>query len=122
MSETELTETTVSPDAVAERISAGDAQVVDVRTHEEHEAGHIAGALHIPVDELHARAPELDKDTPVVAYCRGGDRSASAADALRASGWQAYSMEGGLLAWAEAGQPLEPQGGQVAEGTNLPPR
>ena len=44
-----------------------------------------------------------------------------AADAFAASGWDAHSIEGGLLAWAEAGLPLEPEGGEVADRSGLPP-
>ena len=45
-----------------------------------------------------------------------------AAEAFAASGWSAHSIEGGLAAWAERGLPLEPQDGQVAERSILPPR
>jgi rhodanese-related sulfurtransferase len=111
---------TLTPEGVAERQSA--AQIVDVRTDEEREAGYIADSLHIPVDEITARAGELDKGRTVIFYCRGGDRSASVAEAFRASGWEAYSLEGGLVAWAEQGHPLEPEGGTVGQRTGLPPR
>ncbi|MEA2375224.1 MAG: hypothetical protein QOD53_1687, partial [Thermoleophilaceae bacterium] len=102
-----------------ELIEAG-AQVVDVRSHYEHEAGHIAGDRHMPLVELDADAQQLDREKPVILYCRSGDRSGMAADALRASGWEAYSVAGGLVAWAEAGLPLEPEGGEVAVRPNLP--
>ena len=111
---------TLTPEGVAERL--GSAQVVDVRTDEEHAAGHIEGDRHIPIDRLTEATSDLDRAQPVIFYCRGGDRSATAAEAFRASGWEAYSLEGGLLAWAEQGHPLEPADGDVIEPSGLPPR
>src|SRR3954471_23576801 len=49
-----------------------DAQLVDVRTPAEYETSHIAGARHVPLDELHGAAGDLDRDRPVVFYCRTG--------------------------------------------------
>ncbi len=109
------------PERVAALLEEGGAQVVDVRTPEEHEAGYIAGARHIPVAMLSEAAGELDRSRPLVLYCRGGERSGTAAEAFAASGWEAYSMEGGLLAWSEAGLPLEPEAGEVAARDPLPP-
>jgi rhodanese-related sulfurtransferase len=99
------------PDRVA---SMSDAQVIDVREDYEHEAGHIPGSRWIDPTELTAAAASLDQSRPVVFYCRSGDRSTMPAEAFRASGWEAYTLEGGLTAWAEAGQPLEPEDGEVA--------
>jgi rhodanese-related sulfurtransferase len=110
----------LEPERVAELLSAGEAQVVDVRTSSEHEAGRLAGAGHIPFEELPSRAAELDRSRPIVFYCRSGDRSASAAEAFAASGWEASSMAGGLAEWAERGLPLEPEDGQVASMSGLP--
>jgi rhodanese-related sulfurtransferase len=98
-----------------------DAQLVDVRTAEEYAAGHIAGAKFVPLDEVQTAAGSLDKDTPVVFYCRSGDRSTLAVDAFRASGWDAYAISGGLVAWADEGLPLEPEDGEVAHHSGLPP-
>jgi rhodanese-related sulfurtransferase len=91
------------------------AQLIDVREGYEHDAGHIAGSRNIEVTELTAAAGELDQSKPVVFYCRSGDRSTMPAEAFRASGWEAYTLDGGLAAWVEAGQPLEPEGGEVAQ-------
>ena len=107
------------PEDVNERI--GQIQLVDVRLDDEWEAGHIAGAKHIPLDSLSARAEEIDQSQPVVLYCRSGDRSGGAADALAASGWDVESMEGGLVAWVERGLPVEPEGGEVIAPSGLPP-
>ena len=110
-----------TPERLSELIEAGDAQVIDIRDDDEHAAGHIPGSRHIPISQLSAEAGSIDKDRPVVLYCRGGNRSPMAAEALRASGYDATNLAGGLLAWAERGLPLEPEGGQVAERSGLPP-
>ena len=102
----------LSPDEVA---ALDGAQLIDVREGYEHEAGHIPGSRNVEVTELTAAAESLDKGKPVVFYCRSGDRSSMPAEAYKASGWDAYSIEGGLTAWVEAGQPLEPEGGNVAQ-------
>ena len=115
------TEGPIVPEQAAEVIRAGEVQVVDVRAADEHEAGHIAGDRHIPFDLLKQEVGTLDSDRPVLLYCRGGERSATAAEALRASGWNANSIEGGLLDWVERGLPIEPADGHVAERNVLPP-
>jgi rhodanese-related sulfurtransferase len=93
----------------------GALQVVDVREPHEREAGHIAGTRHVALVELSAQAATFDKQRPVVFYCRVGSRSEMAAEAFRASGFDAYSMSGGLVRWAQEGRPLHPHGGHVAE-------
>jgi rhodanese-related sulfurtransferase len=111
------------PPAQARELIDGGAQVVDVRTAVEHAQSHISGAAHIPLEQLDKDSAEaLDADRPVVVYCRGGNRSAMAAEALRNSGYDAHSIDGGLVAWDEAGEPLEPEGAPVAPAQNLPPR
>ncbi len=89
------------------------ALAVDVREPEEWRAGHMEGSLWIPLGELQARAGELPRDRPLVVVCRSGSRSAYAADALVAAGWDARNLAGGLRGWAAAGLPLEPAGGYV---------
>jgi rhodanese-related sulfurtransferase len=91
------------------------AQIVDVRAPHEWEAGHIAGAVHVPLDQLAERGGELDREQPVVLYCRGGTRSSMATDALAESGYEAMKLTEGIVGWAEAGLPLEPEQGYVAE-------
>jgi rhodanese-related sulfurtransferase len=105
----------IPPARVAELLDSGEAQVVDVREDYEHEAGRIAGSRHIELPDLTQEAGSLDRDRPVVFYCRSGDRSVMPAQALRASGWQAYTLAGGLSGWVESGLPLEPEGGTVAQ-------
>jgi rhodanese-related sulfurtransferase len=100
----------VSPDEVKQLLDAGEIQLVDVREQYEWDAGRIAGARHIELTKLTGEADSIDRETPVVFSCRVGSRSAMAAKAFRASGYDAYNLEGGLQAWADRGLPLEPDG------------
>jgi rhodanese-related sulfurtransferase len=90
-------------------------QLIDVRESYEREAGHIAGSRHVALIELAARAESVEKGRPVVFYCRVGQRSQMAAQAFRASGFEAYTMSGGLLRWVSEGRPIDPEHGHVAE-------
>lgn len=115
MSEPEASIASMDADAVARGLESGEAQVIDVRDDSEWDAGHVPGSRHVLLSELPANADSIDKDTAVVFVCRGGSRSAMAAEAFRASGYNAYNLQGGLLAWSEAGHPLDPEDGEVAE-------
>jgi rhodanese-related sulfurtransferase len=99
----------------AQQLIDDGAQLIDVRVDHEWEVGRIAGASHLPLDELAQRAGEIDRDRPVVLYCRSGSRSELAAEGLSAGGFDAHALAGGISAWAEQGRPLEPEGGYVAE-------
>jgi rhodanese-related sulfurtransferase len=103
-----------SPDASSADMGAGAPQVIDVREQYEREAGHIADTRHIPMMELTSQAKSVERERPVVFYCRVGSRSDMAAQAFRAAGYEAYSMSGGLVRWAREGRPLEPADGHVA--------
>ena len=105
----------VSPEEVKARHAAGEIQLIDVREPYEHEAGRIAGARHIELERVASQAATIDRDTPVVFYCRLGARSGMAANAFRRAGYDAYSMLGGLEAWGRADLPLEPTDGHVAD-------
>jgi rhodanese-related sulfurtransferase len=110
------TQTDIDPEQLAEwMIRDPDLQVVDVREVYEREAGFIAGSQHIPLVELSSRAREIERERPVVFYCRVGARSDMAAQAFRATGAQALSMNGGLVRWAAEERPLSPEGGLVAD-------
>jgi rhodanese-related sulfurtransferase len=104
----------MDPRQAAELVSEGRAQLVDVREPYEHEAGRIAGSLHIELQRLAGEAATLDRERPILFYCRTGSRSALAADAFAASGFDARNLDGGLEAWVAAGLPIEPEGGRVA--------
>jgi rhodanese-related sulfurtransferase len=94
----------MDPQTVAQRL--GQVQLVDVRYDKEWGAGHIEGAVHIPEDDLVDRIDELDRDRPVVTVCRAGTRSDDAAEWLRGQGFDAQSLDGGMLAWKWAGLPI----------------
>lgn len=102
------------PQQVAELHARHAIQLIDVRQGYEHDAGRIAGTTLIELAELSGRAQEIDRERPVVFYCRSGSRSAMATEAFRAAGYDAHNMAGGLLEWEAAGLPLEPDGGYVA--------
>lgn len=83
------------------------AVLVDVREAEEWQEGHVSGAVHIPLTALPLRLHELDPKQEVITVCRGGNRSAFAADALRKAGFpRVSSMAGGTMAWTEQGLPV----------------
>jgi rhodanese-related sulfurtransferase len=103
-----------SPQQVAELLAAGKIQLIDVRQRDEHEAGRIAGDRLIELMALASEAETLDRDRPVVFYCRTGSRSAMATDAFRGAGFDAHNLAGGLVEWAAAGLALEPADGYVA--------
>jgi rhodanese-related sulfurtransferase len=106
----------VDPEQVASWLTGDpEVQVIDVREGYEREAGHIAGTRHIELVNLTAQAGTIQRERPVVFYCRVGARSEMAAQAFRASGFQAYSMLGGLARWAQEDRPLEPADGHVAD-------
>lgn len=94
----------------ARKLIEDGAQLVDVRTDHEWEVGRITGATHLPLDELAERSGEIDRERPVVLYCRGGNRSTMATHALGDAGHQAVKLSEGIVGWAEAGLPLEPEG------------
>lgn len=103
-----------TPQEVAELIERGDVQLIDVRQPEEHEAGRIAGDRLVVLSDLAAEVDSIDRNRPVVFYCRSGSRSAMATEAFRGAGFEAHNMLGGLLEWDAAGLPLEPSEGYVA--------
>src|SRR5919202_1575273 len=101
----------IGRDELIERLRKGEVVLVDVRPHEEFEAGHIEGARSIPLEELEGRLAELPDDREVVAYCRG-PFCAYAHEAVRrlrrrgrqsrrlADGWPEWRLEAGRVAWA----------------------
>lgn len=99
----------VSREELARRLRTGDVVVVDVRPRQEYTAGHIAGALSLPVDELGKRLATLPVRRDIVAYCRG-PYCVMAYDAvarLRAGGRRARRLVDGFPEWRAAGLPVE---------------
>jgi rhodanese-related sulfurtransferase len=85
-----------------------DVFLIDVREPDEFAAGHIPGITLIPMGEVAERLAEIPKDETVIVTCRTGNRSAQIADFLRDQGYSdVHNMEGGIVAWEEAGFPVE---------------
>ncbi len=84
-------------------------QLLDVRTRDEFDEGHIAGATLVDVNDstfVEQAMAILDKQRPVAVYCRSGRRSARAANLLSAQGCQVTNLIGGVMAWQDAGKAL----------------
>lgn len=98
----------VSRTELLRRAEAGEVYVIDVRPAEEYAAGHIPGAVSIPLGELPARLGELPASTEIVAYCRGAYcvMAPDAARQLRASGRAARHLAEGMLEWRLDGLPV----------------
>jgi len=93
-------------------------QLVDVRRQGEHEAGHVPGARHIPLDELVTRVDEIDPRRPTFVICGSGYRSSAACGLLARHGVVALAnVAGGHTAWQEAGLPLEAPTRSVPEAS-----
>jgi rhodanese-related sulfurtransferase len=103
-----------TPQQVADLHARGEIQLIDVRQSDEHEAGRIAGDRLIELMQLSNQADTIERDKPVVFYCRSGSRSAMATQAFAEAGYDAHNMTGGLLEWEAAGLPLDPPDGRVA--------
>jgi rhodanese-related sulfurtransferase/DNA-binding transcriptional ArsR family regulator len=90
------------------RLREGDVTVIDVRPVDEYQAGHIPGALSIPVNQLKRRLPEIPKGREVVAYCRGPYcvYSVEAVEILRKHGYKARRTGDGLPEWRASGLPV----------------
>ncbi|BCX48369.1 rhodanese/sulfur transferase [Haloferula helveola] len=92
--------------AKAEELIAKKAQLLDVRTQEEWDEGHLEGATRVEIgsDDFAAKVAEkFDKSKPLVVYCRSGGRSARAAKQLEELGFETvYDLKGGITAWKDA--------------------
>ena len=99
----------VSREELLERTRTGLVTVLDVRPADEFDAGHIPGAISMPLTELESRIAELDPTQEIVAYCRGAYcvLSFEAVAALRALGFKVRRLEDGLPEWKASGLPLE---------------
>ncbi|MEA2451283.1 MAG: hypothetical protein QOG63_3215 [Thermoleophilaceae bacterium] len=102
----------LSPEDAAALLERDEVELIDVREPYEREAGHIPGSRHVELGSLTDAAPALPSDRPIVFQCRVGARSAMAAFAFRRAGYDAHNLDGGIVAWAERGLPLE---GRVAD-------
>ncbi|WP_029228849.1 FAD-dependent oxidoreductase [Caldicellulosiruptor acetigenus] len=89
----------ILPDRVFELLDNPEYLILDVRTPEEYEFGHIKGAVNIPVDELRNRLNELPKDKKIIVYCGVGFRSYHGCLILKANGFDCWNMSGGWTSW-----------------------
>ncbi len=80
--------------------------VLDVREDDEYQAGHVPGAVHIPLSTVPDQLDDLPVEAPVFVVCAVGGRSARAVRFLRAQGLDATNVAGGTKAWIEAGKPV----------------
>ncbi len=81
---------------------------LDVRTEAEYAEAHIANSVLIPLDELESRLDEVPRDQDVIVICRSGARSREGAALLQNAGFTRLGcLSGGLLAWVDAGYPVE---------------
>ena len=99
----------ITREELLRRARAGTVTVLDVRPREEYAAGHIPGAVSVPVDELAARLAELPADQEIVAYCRGA-YCVLAHDAVRLltdHGRRATRLDDGMLEWRLAALPVD---------------
>jgi rhodanese-related sulfurtransferase len=103
-----MTDASVPEIDVAElaRRHAEGAYVLDVRQPDEYEAGHVAGAVLVPLGELESRLGEVPSDRPLLVICKSGGRSANAVKALTGAGYDATNVAGGTMAWIDAGHPV----------------
>ena len=92
-----------------ERVQQGLVTVLDVRPEEEYQAGHLPGAINIPLSQLESRFKDLDKSKEIVAYCRGPHcvLAYDAVNKLRAKGLKAHRLDGGYPEWKLQGLPTE---------------
>ena len=99
----------IPADELLERARTAQVTVIDVRPAQEYGAGHLIGAINIPIDELESRLAELPAEQEIVAYCRGPNcmLSFDAVEKLRREGYDARRLEDGYPEWKAAGLPVE---------------
>lgn len=106
--EVEATVVDLTVEQLRAKIDSGDLRLIDVRTDEEVAQGVIPGAEHIALDRFNPAVLDFEDEREVVLYCRSGRRSAIAAEELAAqTGEPVQHLAAGILAWQEAGEPVE---------------
>jgi len=103
-----ITSTNLTPEEAYDLISQQQVTVLDIRTQEEYNSGHIPDALLLPVSELESRLNGLNSSDHILVYCRSGYRSEEAAHILVANNFiHVYNLEGGILQWRAQGFPVK---------------
>ena len=95
----------VSVQQAHDQLEADSAVMVDVREPDEIAEQAVDGTINIPLGQLEARAAEVPTGKPVLVFCRSGNRSQEGAAILAAKGYDASTVEGGIIAWTDAGLP-----------------
>jgi rhodanese-related sulfurtransferase len=96
--------TDISVQQAKEMIDTGEVFILDVRTQEEYNAGHIRNSTLIPVQDLSKRLNEVPRDRDILVYCKTGGRSTAASEILVNNGFaRIYNMKGGITEWTKAG-------------------
>jgi rhodanese-related sulfurtransferase len=108
----------VDNDELVRRVRGGEVTLIDVRPREEYVAGHIPGAISLPLADLPNRVRELQKRRDVVAYCRGPYcvMALDAVDLLRRKGFRAHRLEQGVPEWRALGWRVESGDTRPASG------
>jgi len=100
--------------SAARRVEDG-ATLLDVREDDEWQAGHAPAAHHVVMQQVPERYGTLPQDVEIVVVCRSGGRSQRVAEFLRAQGFEAVNLAGGMRAWAEGGLPVQTSNGTSGE-------
>jgi rhodanese-related sulfurtransferase len=90
-----------------------EATLLDVREDDEWQRGHAPGAQHIPMGDVPARIQEIDVDKPLYVICHAGGRSQRVAQYLQRNGYEPANVDGGMLAWNDAGRPVVTDAGSA---------
>jgi thioredoxin 1 len=108
-SNTKAINTSITVEEFEKKLSDGNVQLIDVRTPEEYNQGHLKGALNYNINssEFENQILKLDKNNPILVYCLSGGRSGAAADLMAGSGFtEVYNMQGGIMKWSAANKSL----------------
>ncbi|MFH1723573.1 MAG: rhodanese-like domain-containing protein [Elusimicrobiota bacterium] len=97
----------ISPMKLRERLEAGEVRVLDSRPWRHFKAGHLPGALNVPLEEIQARLHKFSYTEPWVVYDRLPDRGRKAARMLKDEGFDVIELSGGLAVWGSLGYPVE---------------
>ncbi|SHJ74254.1 rhodanese-like domain-containing protein [Alicyclobacillus tolerans] len=102
----------IKPVDLQEKLNSDDRPlVIDVRSSDEYNEGHVPGAINISIDDLPNRLSEIPKDRQIIPYCnmrhRGNSRGERAAQYLQENGFKAIAIDGGFVDWNKTGLPVE---------------
>lgn len=114
-----IIKTDLSVDEFEIKTTEAGVQLIDVRTPEEFNSGHLEGAINADISSgvFEERSKELDKNKPVLVYCLSGGRSSAAAGYLEDNGFtQIYNLTGGMMAWNASGKKVASGKGRSGKG------